>query len=188
MQFIAYLNFDGCAREAMDFYAGVFRGRIIERFTFGETPLCAEIPPGQRDRVMHSMLEAGGALLMGADGPPPHDAGGNAVNIVVETPEEAERIFRALAEGGQVRLEVAPAGRARAAAVQHDDRLAAGVGAHLVVVEIPLLGAHEPARAPGRDRVLRIRHETTVSDRNALTNSVVLATGRMAYKSTWPQE
>ena len=106
MQFIAYLNFDGCAREAMDFYAGVFRGRIIERFTFGETPLCAEIPPGQRDRVMHSMLEAGGALLMGADGPPPHDAGGNALNIVVETPEEAERIFRALAEGGQVRTEI----------------------------------------------------------------------------------
>ena len=44
------------------------------------------------------------ALIMGADGPPPHEAGSTTINVMPETPEEAERIFRALAEGGEVNM------------------------------------------------------------------------------------
>lgn len=106
MQLIAYLNFDGNAREAMDFYANVFGGQVAQRFTYGGSPMCDEMGPEYHDRIMHSQVEAAGAIVMGADGPPPHAAGSTAVNIVIESPEEAERIFHALADGGQVHMAI----------------------------------------------------------------------------------
>ncbi len=53
---------------------------------------------------MHSQLEAGSAIIMAADGPPPHDAGSTCVNVMPESAEDAERIFHALAEGGEVTM------------------------------------------------------------------------------------
>ncbi|GAA5003464.1 VOC family protein [Pseudoluteimonas lycopersici] len=112
MQFIPYLNFDGNAREAMDFYAAVFGGEVTQRFTYGESPMAEECGPASADHVMHSQLEipaktGGSAMLMGADGPPPHEAGSTCVNIAVDTPQEAERIFAALSEGGSVQCPIA---------------------------------------------------------------------------------
>lgn len=104
MQLVAYLNFPGTAREAMDFYADALGGQVTQRFSYGESPMRDEMPEGTRDNIMHSQVEAGGALLMGADGPPPHEAGSTAINIMPDTPEDAERIFAALAEGGTVRM------------------------------------------------------------------------------------
>ncbi|MDQ3038401.1 MAG: VOC family protein, partial [Pseudomonadota bacterium] len=42
--------------------------------------------------------------LMGADGPPPHEADSTTINIMPDTPEDAERIFHALAEGGKINM------------------------------------------------------------------------------------
>jgi PhnB protein len=107
MQLIAYLNFAGNAREAMDFYAGIFGGEVTQRVTYGESPMAAECGPDVAGNVMHSQLEAGNAILMGADGPPPHEGGSTCVNIVVDAPQEAERIFAALSEGGSVQCPIA---------------------------------------------------------------------------------
>ena len=100
MQLIAYLNFDGTAREAMDFYARALGGTVTERFTYGESPMAEQCGPDSADRVMHSQIEIGSVTLMGADGPPPHAAGSTTINIVTDTPEEADRIFAGLSEGG----------------------------------------------------------------------------------------
>ena len=62
MQFIAYLDFDGHCREAFDFYARVFNGRITMRMTYGESPMAGEMPPETHGRVMHSQLESGDGL------------------------------------------------------------------------------------------------------------------------------
>jgi PhnB protein len=107
MQLIAYLNFAGNAREAMDFYAQALGGKVTQRFTYGESPMAEQCGPASADHVMHSQVEAGGAMLMGADGPPPHEAGSTSVNIAVDTPEEAERIFAALSEGATVHCALA---------------------------------------------------------------------------------
>ena len=104
MQLVAYLNFPGTAREAMDFYAAALAGSVTQRFTYGESPMAEHCEPESADRIMHSQVEAGGAVLMGADGPAPHDAGSTTLNIATETPEEAERIFQALAEGGTINM------------------------------------------------------------------------------------
>lgn len=104
MQLIAYLNFPGTAREAMDFYAAALGGAVTQRFTYGESPMAEQCGPAVVDHVMHSQVEAGGAVLMGADGPPPHEAGSTTISVMPDTPEEAERIFAALAEGGRVTM------------------------------------------------------------------------------------
>ena len=58
-----YLNFNGTARQAMDFYASVFGGTLTLN-TFAD--LGRSGPDG--DRIMHSMLETpAGYTLMAAD-------------------------------------------------------------------------------------------------------------------------
>ncbi len=106
MQLTAYLSFAGNAAEAFDFYAAALGGTIVARMTYGESPMAAEMDPASHGLVMHCQLVAGTAELMGADAPPPHDAshGGTCVNVMVDTPEEAERVFAALSDGGAVQM------------------------------------------------------------------------------------
>ena len=107
MRLIPYLNFDGECREAFEFYAAALGGRLIgPPMTYGESPMCDKMPPGSENRVMHAQLDADGATLMGADGPPglARSTSATCVNVDVKTVEEAERIFAALAEGGVVQM------------------------------------------------------------------------------------
>lgn len=62
-----YLSFKGNAREAMEFYRGIFGGSLTLN-TFGETgPVDADLA----DQIMHGQLENdNGFTLMGADVPP----------------------------------------------------------------------------------------------------------------------
>lgn len=107
MQITPYLNFSGQCRRAFDHYAEVLNGQIVERFTYGESPMCDEMPPESHDQVMHTLLIADGAALMGADGPSPEDGPGGPsmwVALNVETAEEAERIFAAFSEDADIKM------------------------------------------------------------------------------------
>ena len=55
---------------------------------------------------MHARLVVGDRVLMGSDVPPDHHdkPQGFSVSLGIDTPAEAERIFRALAEGGTVQM------------------------------------------------------------------------------------
>lgn len=62
-----YLSFKDDAREAMDFYASVFGGKL-EVSTFKEYH--ASEDPSEGDKVMHARLETeNGIVIMGADTP-----------------------------------------------------------------------------------------------------------------------
>lgn len=106
MKIHAYLNFDGRCAEAFRFYEQVLGGRIEFMQTFGESPMADETPPELRDFVMHVTLAVGDQVLMGSDAPPPHfeKPQGFSVTVNIEEPADAERIFAALAEGGEVRM------------------------------------------------------------------------------------
>lgn len=106
MQFIAYLNFNGQCRAAFDLYREVFRGEITMRMTYGDSPMRDQLPADNHGLIMHCRLEADGAVLMGADGPPPHhdNHGNTCINIDLASPEEAERIYHALSDGGTVQM------------------------------------------------------------------------------------
>ena len=106
MRLIAYLNFDGQCRAAFDLYREVFRGELTMRMTYGDSPMREQMPADSHNLIMHCQLDAAGAVLMGADGPPPHTASGpgTCVNIDVASIEDAERIYAALSEGGTVQM------------------------------------------------------------------------------------
>ncbi|WP_411833672.1 VOC family protein [Pseudoxanthomonas mexicana] len=109
MQLVPYLAFDGQCREAFAFYRQALGGRIVAETSYGESPVCEQMPPGHHDRVMHMQLDAGGAILMGADAPPGQLAGSasqTCVNVTVDDPALAERVFAALAEGGTVQMPI----------------------------------------------------------------------------------
>lgn len=106
MQLVPYFNFDGDCRQAFEFYREVLGGEL-QMFTYGDMPT-EGLPEDVKQQVMHAQLEIGGESLMGSDTPgdgyaPPKSA---HVSVHVEKPEEAERIFAALSEGGTIEMPI----------------------------------------------------------------------------------
>jgi len=104
MQANPYLNFNGNCKEAFEFYAETLGGKIVGMFTFGETPAAEHCGASDQNLIMHAALDLGGAKLMASDAMADRyeKPSGVWVSLHPETPEEAERIFAALAEGGEV--------------------------------------------------------------------------------------
>jgi PhnB protein len=97
-----YISFTGDARQAMEFYKGVFGGTLTMN-TFGEYG--AQDSP-EADKIMHGMLETdGGFTLMGADTPPgmEHNPGNNiSVSLSGEDGDELRAYWDKLSDGGTV--------------------------------------------------------------------------------------
>jgi len=97
-----YISFTNNARQAMEFYRGVFGGTLTLN-TFGEFGA----PDGpDADKVMHGMLETDtGFTLMGADTPTgmEHNPGNNiAVSLSGDDAAELRDYWAKLSEGGTV--------------------------------------------------------------------------------------
>jgi PhnB protein len=106
MRLGTHLNFDGNCRAAFEFYANSLGGKVTLMMTYGGSPMAAHVPPADHDKILHATLELGDQHLTGADLP----AGrygkpqGFDVMLSLENPEEAERIFAALADGGWTQM------------------------------------------------------------------------------------
>jgi PhnB protein len=108
MKLSTHLGFNGNCDEAMKFYATTFGGTINFTMTWAESPMCDQVGPEFQDKIMHQSLTVGGTLLMGADAPPGRfqTAQGIVVSIAVDTPEDADRVFAALSEGGNITMPI----------------------------------------------------------------------------------
>jgi PhnB protein len=106
MKMNPYLTFDGQCEEAFKFYADVLGGKIDAIMPFKGTPAEEHMPPESRDKVMHASMTFGGGVLMGTDAPPAYrkPIQGMSVSLQLTDPQEAERLFTALAEGGTVTM------------------------------------------------------------------------------------
>lgn len=107
MKLSTYLNFDGDAREAFEFYAGLLGGRIVAMMTYGQTPGCEGMAEADRDRIMHARLEIGADVLMATDSTPEYPYHPIRCAYVVfdaDSSQDAERIFAALSAGGTVQM------------------------------------------------------------------------------------
>ncbi|GAA1138114.1 VOC family protein [Ornithinicoccus hortensis] len=104
-QLNAYLSFRDTARQAMEFYQGVFGGEL-GLSTFGEFGAAASDDPAEADKVMHAQLTTpSGMVLMGADTPAGTDlAPGSNFSMSLSGDDERELrgYWDALVEGGQV--------------------------------------------------------------------------------------
>ena len=108
MQLYAYLTFDGDCEEAMRHYADVLRGQIVAMQPHEGTPAADYVPPDWRNKILHARLHIGDAVLMASDSPSgmQEKMQGISVALVIEDPDEAERIFNAFAEDGVVTMPV----------------------------------------------------------------------------------
>lgn len=99
----AYLTFAGNCREAMEFYASLAGGKIVQMMTHGEMPPSEHTPPEWKDKILHSEITFAGGTLMGSDAPPNwyEEPRGFSVSVTLDDVKEGERIFRALSENAR---------------------------------------------------------------------------------------
>ena len=106
MQVNPYLHFNGNCEEAMKYYQKVLGAKIEAMFPYEDGPPDMPTPPEYKKRIMHAKVTIDGEVLMAADSPPGHFQApqGFSVSLQVEDPTDAERKFKALAEGGTVSM------------------------------------------------------------------------------------
>lgn len=101
-----YLEFDGTCEDAFRFYEKCLGTKIEFLMRFAEAPGGMPVPEGWGNKIMHASMNVGGVRLMASDSPPEHrrQPQGFSISIQTEDPAEAERVFAALAEGGNVTM------------------------------------------------------------------------------------
>lgn len=104
---IPYITMDGNAKEAIEFYEEALDAQLLFIQTFGEMPENPDfpIPAEVKERVGHATLKVGETELMFSDTFPGSPfSGGNQVSICITTDsvEQAQKMFDALQQGGQV--------------------------------------------------------------------------------------
>jgi PhnB protein len=108
MQLNPYLSFNGQCEAAFKFYAEALGGQIVATMTYGETPMADQTPAEWRGKIAHTRMAVGGTMLMGSDSPPDRFEPMKGVTIAlgIDEPAEAERVFQALAAGGNVTMPI----------------------------------------------------------------------------------
>ena len=110
---IAYLGFNGNCAEAMRFYEHALDGKIEIMMSGADSPMAAQMPKESAHRILHARLALkDGGLLFAGDAPehmPYEGIKGVSITLNYDTIPEAQKVFSALAEGGQVTMPMQPA-------------------------------------------------------------------------------
>jgi PhnB protein len=106
MQVNPYLLFDGQCETAFKFYATCLGGKIESMVLHEGTPAAANVQPDWLKKILHATLRLGDTVLMGSDCPPDRykKPEGFSVTLHIKSPDEAARVFGALAENGTVQM------------------------------------------------------------------------------------
>lgn len=106
MKMHPYLSFNGNCKDAFRFYEKVLHGKITFMQTYAEAPATEKTSPESRDKIMHVRMNVGDYALMGSDAPPQYFSQPQGFSITLNTDDvaEAERLFNALADNGQVKM------------------------------------------------------------------------------------
>jgi PhnB protein len=104
MDIQVHLHFNGQCDEAFALYQKTLGGTILARHTFGGSPMAAQVGKEWADKVMHISMRIGSQILLGSDAPPPHYAKPQGIQVCLSYDDvaEAERVYQALSEGGQI--------------------------------------------------------------------------------------
>jgi PhnB protein len=102
MKLNPYVNFAGKCAEAFRFYEQHLGGKIGMMMTHREAPDQSRVGPEWKDAVLHARISIGETELMGADIPNAQPMRSAYLSLAVESDAEAQRIFSALSDGGEV--------------------------------------------------------------------------------------
>ena len=105
-----YINFNGNAEEAFTFYKSVFGGEFGKIIRFKDLASAEfPVPEKEANKVMRITLPIGNTLLIANDvpefmGPVSENENRSKIAVIVDSREEADRIFRGLSAGGQAEM------------------------------------------------------------------------------------
>lgn len=108
MKVNTYLNFPGTCEEALAFYEKNLGAKVLMKGKFSEMAAMGapqNLPPGLNPNgILHARFMLGDTFVMASDGPPDkcEPMRSAYLTLGVDTDAEAERIFKALSEGGEV--------------------------------------------------------------------------------------
>lgn len=102
---VPYIFFRGNCEEAMNFYKDCLHGEIITLQRFKDTEM--PVDDDYKDKIMHGELKAEKVHIMFSDGAPHKEIieGDNVqLSINLDDTDEQDRIFEALAKGGEITM------------------------------------------------------------------------------------
>ena len=107
-----YINFNGNAEVAFNFYKSVFGGAFakVTRFSDMSSP-SFPIAEKEANKIMHIALPVGKNVLMGNDVPEfmgkiNENENRSKISVSTESKEEADKIFNGLSDGGQIEMPI----------------------------------------------------------------------------------
>ena len=104
-----YLFFNGSCEQAIEFYRKALGAEVEMMMRFKESPEPhppGMVPAGFENKIMHSSFRIGQTTVMASDGcaAGKTDFKGFSLSLSVPNEAEADRVFAALSDGGQVRM------------------------------------------------------------------------------------
>jgi PhnB protein len=101
-----YLFLEGRCDEAIEFYKSVFGAKVDMLMRWKDSPDKSMCNPANENKVMHASVTIGDSRVMVSDG---RNSGspkfeGFALSVNAKDESDADRMFNALANGGQVTM------------------------------------------------------------------------------------
>ena len=108
MQTHPYLSFEGRCEEAIHFYSKALGAEVLMMMRMKDSPEPPPpgSPPGMENKVLHASLRIGDTTISASDGmnrgQPTFQ--GFSIALSAATEAEADRVFKALSDGGSVQM------------------------------------------------------------------------------------
>jgi PhnB protein len=104
-----YLFFNGRCEEAVEFYKKALGAEVAMLMRFKDSPephAPGMLPPGSENKVMHVSFRVGDTTVMASDGfcKGQTEFQGLSLSLTVSNEAKDDRVFAALADGGQVQM------------------------------------------------------------------------------------
>ena len=102
MKLDVYVNYPGNCAEAFRFYEQHLGGTITTMLKHGQNPGPSRVPADWNEAILHARIEIGGTVIMGADIPGAEPMRSAYLTLMVDSDQEAERLYALLSDGGQI--------------------------------------------------------------------------------------
>ena len=100
------LSFNGQCEEAFKFYEKSLGGKINIMMTWGDSPMAKDVPSDWANKITHASMTIDGQELTGGDSPGEHYQKPRGFSIILNMTDtkDADRIFKVLAEKGEIKM------------------------------------------------------------------------------------
>jgi PhnB protein len=106
MNMNTYVNFSGKCAEAFRYYEKHLGAKVGMVMTHAQSPSPSRVSPEWKHAVLHARISIGDTEVWAADIPNAEPMRSAYLTLRVDSDGEAERVFSALSDGGQVLMPI----------------------------------------------------------------------------------